>query len=126
MPQREVRDQACVIEGQGTPTDEERVGRLLGDRGEGVLEGVDITDLQGVHLHAHRQGRGHDIAEAGCEFVGVTRTARRASLGTASLSSASRFSHNSVPMAVTPVTFPSGRARLATSPDSTGSTPTLP
>ena len=45
--------------------------------------------------------------------AGSYRTATRASLGTASLSSSSRFPPSSLPMFVMPVTLPPGRARLS-------------
>jgi hypothetical protein len=50
----------------------------------------------------------------------LVRTATRFTLGTASLSSSSRFTFNTWPRAVTPVTLPPGRARLAMSPPWTG------
>ena len=50
------------------------------------------------------------------------RTATREILGTASLSSSSRFPPSSRVRSVRPVTLPPGRARLATRPASTGST----
>jgi hypothetical protein len=47
------------------------------------------------------------------------RAITRDSFGTASLSSSSRFADNSGTRAVSPVTFPPGWARLATTPAST-------
>ena len=47
-------------------------------------------------------------------------TARRESPGTACLRSSSRLPSNSGPRIVNPVTFPPGRARLATSPEANG------
>ena len=43
--------------------------------------------------------------------------------GASSLSSSSRFAINLLTKKLTPVTFPPGRLRLATSPNSTGSPP---
>jgi hypothetical protein len=51
----------------------------------------------------------------------LTRTATRAARGIASLSNSSRFDMSSRTKKVDPVTFPPGRARLATRPDATAS-----
>ena len=51
----------------------------------------------------------------------VTGVQRVRSPETTSLSNSNRFPFSSVGRAETPVTFPSGRARLATSPAATGS-----
>ena len=54
-------------------------------------------------------------------LVGFARKATRESPGTTSLSSSSRFPSSSWTIVVEPVTFPPGRARLATSPVPTAS-----
>ena len=52
-----------------------------------------------------------------------TSAAKRMAPGTMSYNSASRFAPSSMAMAVTPVTLPPGRLRLATRPTWTGSLP---
>ena len=54
-------------------------------------------------------------------FPGDRRSPTRASFGTASLSTSSLLVCSSVPKLEKPVTFPPGRARLATKPPATGS-----
>src|SRR6516164_2139237 len=56
-------------------------------------------------------------------LAGLTSTAIRTALGSNSCSSASRFAPNSVAKKLMPVRFPPGRARLATRPSLTGSSP---
>ncbi len=56
-------------------------------------------------------------------FRGFTRTATRLARGSASFSTSSRFTVMSVARRVRPVTFPPGRAKLATNPAFTGSIP---
>jgi hypothetical protein len=58
-------------------------------------------------------------------FVGLARTATRASPGTASFSSSTCLPASSVPTKLRPVTFPPGRAKLATRPVATGSAGTV-
>ena len=58
-------------------------------------------------------------------LVGLTITATRAAPGTSSRSSSSRFAVNSALKKLIPVRLPPGRARLATRPSLTGSSPTL-
>src|SRR5262249_41913515 len=55
------------------------------------------------------------------ELLGFTRTAIRVAAGRSSRSNSSRLATSSVPIRVTPVTFPSGRLRLGTKPAVTGS-----
>ena len=64
-----------------------------------------------------------DIVSAIKELVGLTRSATIFAVGTSSRSSSSRFGPSSVFKFATPVTLPPGRARLATSPATTGSDP---
>ena len=58
-------------------------------------------------------------------LAGLTSTAMRAAAGTSSRSSSSRFAANSALRKLIPVTLPPGRARLATRPSLTGSSPTV-
>jgi hypothetical protein len=55
-------------------------------------------------------------------LVGSIRTATRETFGTTSLSNSNRLRLRVPPLTVSPVRFPPGRARLATSPVSTGLT----
>src|SRR5262245_12799832 len=57
--------------------------------------------------------------------AGLTRTARRAALGTISSSSSIRLVTSSAARKLTPVRLPPGRARLATRPSRTGSSETM-
>ena len=57
-------------------------------------------------------------------MAGLTSTATRTALGTNSCRSASRFAANSLEKKLIPVRLPPGRARLATRPSLTGSSPT--
>src|SRR5262249_22760889 len=57
--------------------------------------------------------------------AGLTSTATRAAAGTSSRKSSSRFAANSVLRKLMPVRLPPGRARLATRPSLTGSSPTM-
>src|SRR5262249_34216975 len=57
-------------------------------------------------------------------FVGLMSTATRVAAGTSLRSSSSRFAVNSALKILIPVTLPPGRARLATRPSLTGSSPT--
>ena len=78
-----------------------------------------------THLKAQAEGLGGAFVLAVSRLAhgrsGFTRTATREIPGTASLSSCSLFGIRSVPMLVSPVRFPPGRARLVTSPSRTGS-----
>jgi hypothetical protein len=56
-------------------------------------------------------------------LVGLTSTATRAAAGSNSCRSSSRFVANSSAKKLTPVRLPPGRARLATKPSLTGSSP---
>src|SRR5262249_56125890 len=56
--------------------------------------------------------------------AGLTSTAIRTALGTSSWSSPSRLVATSWPKKLMPVALPPGRARLATRPSLTGSSPT--
>src|SRR5262245_13928535 len=58
-------------------------------------------------------------------WVGLMSTATRAAPGTSSRRSSSRFAVNSPTRKLTPVKLPPGRARLATRPSLTGSSPTM-
>ena len=58
-------------------------------------------------------------------LVGLTSTATRVTPGNSSRRSSSRFAANSPLKKLIPVTLPPGRARLATRPSLTGSSPTL-
>ena len=70
-----------------------------------------------------RGGRNSFISRVVARLAGSSRRiATRASLGTASLSSSSRFPPSFPERFVMPVTLPPGRARLSISPASTGST----
>ena len=57
-------------------------------------------------------------------LAGLTSTATRTALGTSSCRSASRLATSSAAKKLTPVALPPGRARLATRPSLTGSSPT--
>ena len=57
--------------------------------------------------------------------AGVTSTATRVTAGTSSRRSSNLFAPNSAPKKLVPVRLPPGRARLATRPRLTGSSPTL-
>ena len=65
-----------------------------------------------------------NVVSAMAALVGLTSTATRAAPGTSSRSSSSRFAANSPLKKLTPVRLPPGRARLATRPSLTGSSPT--
>src|SRR6266571_2093230 len=58
------------------------------------------------------------------ELPATQGTSIRAALGTRSCSNCSRFASNSLAKKLIPVRFPPGRARLATRPNLTGSSPT--
>ena len=65
-----------------------------------------------------------NVASAFAALAGLTSTAIRAAPGTSSRRSSSRFAANSAVRKLTPVRLPPGRARLATRPSLTGSSPT--
>jgi GAF domain-containing protein len=66
-------------------------------------------------------GRTRDWVSARVGLVGLTSRATTGAAGTTSCSNANCFGPTSTPNVVTPVRLPPGRARLATSPTSTGS-----
>src|SRR6516165_9429771 len=96
---------------------------FAGNRCESGLQIIHATNLHhGVKPHAQRRGgdlrlliEAHDRGLAEFQI-----TATRESPGTASFRISRRFPSSSGPRMVKPVTFPPGRAKLATSPDSTG------
>ena len=61
--------------------------------------------------------------ESASALAGLTSTAIRAAAGISSRRSSSRLAANSAPKKLTPVRLPLGRARLATRPSLTGSSP---
>src|SRR5262249_33430148 len=65
------------------------------------------------------------VASVWTVLVGLTSIATRAALGNSSRRSSSRFAANSVVRKPMPVRFPPGRARLATRPTLTGSSPVM-
>src|SRR5262249_48360476 len=65
------------------------------------------------------------VASVWAALAGLTSIATRAALGNSSRSSSSRFAANSVVRKPMPVRFPPGRARLATRPTLTGSSPVM-
>ena len=65
------------------------------------------------------------VDSAGVALAGSTSTATRVAAGTSSRRSSSRFAANSLEKKLIPVRLPPGRARLATRPSLTGSSPTL-
>src|ERR1700736_2405281 len=69
-------------------------------------------------------GISRSVASALLGLAGLTRTAIRPALGPRSGSSPSRLAAISATKKLMPVALPPGRARLATRPNSTGSTPT--
>src|SRR5262245_46654292 len=64
------------------------------------------------------------VASAVGALAGLTSTATRAALGTRSRKSPSRLVATSATKKLIPVALPPGRARLATRPNLTGSSPT--
>src|SRR5262249_29880722 len=68
----------------------------------------------------------HDrnVVSALVALAGLRSTAKRTALGNSSCRSPSRFETTSMVKKLTPVALPPGRARLATRPSLTGSSPT--
>jgi hypothetical protein len=66
-----------------------------------------------------------NVVPATAASAGLTRTATRAVPGTSSRSNSNRFADKSIARKVMPVRLPPGRARLATRPRLTGSSPTV-
>ena len=107
--------------------DEERVGPLAHKRREGGIDlaagaGVEDLDLQSMARAAAATSLNVDSVLAA--LVGLTSTATRVAAGTSSRKSSSRFAANSLREKIDPVRLPPGRARLATRPSLTGSSPT--
>ena len=65
------------------------------------------------------------VASVMVVLAGSTRTATRAAAGTISRKSCSRFATSSAAKILIPVRLPPGRARLATRPSLTGSSPAM-
>ena len=66
------------------------------------------------------------FVRSACEaFVALARIAIAATVGTTSLSSSTCLPASSVPRKLNPVTFPPGRANVATKPTATGSEGTV-
>ena len=65
------------------------------------------------------------VKDSALGLVGLTSTAKRSTFGRRSSSSPSRLAASSAFWELIPVTFPPGWLKLATSPNSTGSVPTL-
>src|SRR2546421_469312 len=87
--------------------------------------GTSLGSLTSRDCSVTRSLRAADCASCHCRcepwLVGVQRKATRESFGMASLNSSSRFPVSSPVDQPGPVMFPPGRARLVTSPSSTGS-----
>ena len=96
--------------------DYERIGMLFLDRAKtfGNLLRMHLENLQSQIQWLRRRLRFGDECCSGGWSRSTSRPTR-ASCGTTSLSSSSRFPANSVEKSVTPVMFPPGRAKLATS-----------
>jgi hypothetical protein len=112
---------------EGLAGDEQGIGPLALKRREGGIDladgaGVENFDLQPSGMRRSRMSR--DTVSAIDALAGLTSTAMRTALGTNSCRSASRFATNSAAKKLIPVRFPPGRARLATRPSLTGSSPT--
>ena len=112
---------------KGVAADEEGVGPLAHKSREGRIDlaagaGNENLDLQPHGASAASKSLNVDsVLDA---LAGLTSTATRVAAGTSSRSSPSRFAANSVLKKLTPVRLPPGRARLATRPSLTGSSPT--
>src|SRR6266545_5058554 len=106
------RQRACPQSGQGC---EDRIEVAFGAR------------LQDMGLQPDRAGRRLQLSRLGLGIgpVGLTRSAMVLAVGTSSCSSSKRFGPSSTVRSLTPVRLPPGRFRLATSPDPTGSLPTM-
>ena len=86
-----------------------------------------VLALQHLDLQSHGAGSRLHVSQRALGsrgLVGLTSTATRVAAGTSSRRSSSRFAVNSPLKKLIPVTLPPGRARLATRPSLTGSSPT--
>ena len=94
---------------------------------ESTLRDVqEAANAMGLHIQIFEASESDEInaASTGKPLIGLASTATRTALGTSSCRSPSRLAMTSQKKKLTPVAFPLGRARLATRPSLTGSSPT--
>src|SRR5436309_337471 len=104
-------------------THDKTVSPFLGDHSKRAVDVVRALNPHTDKLHSHRSGGNLRLfaKTSSAPPPAVPKMATRLSLGVISFSSSKSFPPNSPPTFVSPVTFPPGRARLATSPVATGS-----
>ena len=111
---------------EGGGADKKAVGRLANkdrERGIDLAAGAGVEDLNLQPYGASGPFHIPQCNSVAGALVGFTSTAIRTAAGTNSRSSSSRFNSNSIAKILIPVTLPPGRARLATRPRLTGSSP---
>ena len=112
---------------KGVIADEEGVGPLAHKGREGRIDlaaGAGIKDWICNPMARAAGSTSLTVVSVFAALAGLTSTATRVAAGTSSRSSSSRFAANSPLKKLMPVRLPPGRARLATRPSLTGSSPT--
>jgi hypothetical protein len=130
VPYRKVGEPSPVEEKHRVPCDEQCPCTLLGHRREGVLELTGPARLDELKLQAERPGRALDAAHdqrLGGTVTRVREGGHAPDLGDDFLEQLQLFAENVRVDAVRyPGDVPTGRARLPTSPTSTGSVRLIP
>src|SRR5262249_2457017 len=116
-------------------SDEEGIGALARKAGKDLVNLAGRRGIDDLRLHSDgtrdflrdvQRGLGADSIRwiRLTAFDGLRSTGTRTALGTMSCKSRSRFATTSLTKKLIPVALPPGRARLATRPSRTGSSPT--
>ena len=107
---------AADVKGVSPSLDEVREGHV------NVAFGAGIQDVN-LRLDSASSRLALLISNAASGLLGFTSAAIVVAFGTRSRSNSNRFGPNSVAISTTPVALPSGRLRLLTRPNATGSPP---
>src|SRR5215468_960647 len=106
--------------------DDEGVGLLAPNDFEGGIDLAASIRVEHLDLQSHGASRrltSLNVISVNVAKAGLTSTATRVAAGISWRRSSSRFAANSAPSQLMPVRLPPGRARLATRPNLTGSSP---
>jgi hypothetical protein len=125
MVRRQDHKLLAPAEKEGVAADGERAGTQLNEGGESGLKSPSTPAFRTARstLLARAASCISCMVRSALELFGFTSRAITPAWGTSSDSRSSRLGFSSGAMMLTPVRFPPGRARLATSPAATGSPP---
>ena len=127
MARRERRKLHAPAGEEAVGGDEEGIGALAREGGESRIDLAAGAGVEDLNLQSEGAGGFRYVSQRGLggrSLAGLTSTAMRTALGTISCSSPSRLATSSATKKLMPVALPPGRARLATRPSLTGSSPT--